>query len=807
MENRSFRKSLAVGVIILFFGINVIPDVIGDNPSFVNTIYVDDDAVPPYDGTLEHPYPSIQDGIDNAFDGDTVFVYSGTYYENVKVNKSIILMGEDKKTTNIDFQKDYFKSIEIKASGTIVKGFTIKRSNSVGGIEISSNNIKITDNIITENLDGIYIPNGINVTISDNIIAYNYWDGISITSNNIKIKDNIIAYNKDHGIEIGGSDNVLQDNQLSSNGGNGIRIHNIENITIGNNVISSNIEAGINLGKFKNGVIYSNTIRKNYYGIYASKIPSVNVDNIIFHNNFVDTKYRHVRDCGDNQWDNGTEGNYWDIFDEPSEGAYDNNNDGIIDLPYYIDGGDNLDRYPLKKPYNYIHYEKPVISITSPPEELIIKGTYSITGTAADDGYIFDVQIKIDDGNWESVTGISNWIYNWDSTTVNKGIHTIYARCNDYEGYSDIAKVTVFTNNTEVVYIDDDFNNMTYGWQIDHFNRILDGIDVISKNGLVYVFNGSYYENVIIEKSLSLIGENKNTTFIEGHTSGDSIKIVADGVTIRNFTLQNCYNNSGVSIFSNDIHVADCIIQGNHRGISAPSEDINFRNVRIENNTIINNNCNCNIPFNGGIRIYSSEKIVIANNVIRNNGRHSILIRGSGADRISNNILEGGYIGLECDSYKNISSNYFLGTKSSAIKCNDGFNFVNKNYIINCGNGISLKGNNNRVFMNNFQDINVAISYGGDSSYNRINENNFIDINNFIKYYDFLGEYSNLYEGNYWNKTRILPKVILELHVFWIISPNPRTPDPGLGIPFVLPTFDMIPAKKPYDIPIPECPR
>ena len=362
------------------------------------------------------------------------------------------------------------------------------------------------------------------------------------------------------------------------------------------------------------------------------------------------------------------------------------------------------------------------------------------------------------------------------------------------------------------IYVDDDNTEGPWDGTQEHpYQYIQDAIDNASDGDTVFVYNGTYYENVIIEKSLSFLGENKNTTIIEGQESGNSINIVADGVTIRNFTLQNCYQNSGVRIFSNNIYLTDCIIQGNKHGISAGSLDIRLRNVRIENNTIVNNG---NEYPKKGIEIYPSEKIVIANNVIRNSGYHSIFIKGSGADRISNNIIEGGTIGLKCDSlglesdsHKNISSNYFFDIEASAIECYDGLNFVNKNYIINCGKGIVLKSNHNRVFMNTFQDINnVVISYGDDSSYNKINENNFVDVNNFIKYEHTTPEYFNSYEHNYWNRPRILPMVILEPHIFWIRLPSSRWPDPGFGIPFVLPTFDIIPAKKPNDIPMPEVP-
>ena len=82
------KKELAVVVIVLFLGISVIPDVIGDNPSFGKTIYVDDDNTQgPWDGTMEHPYQHIQDAIDNSSVGNTIEVFSGTYIENIRIKK------------------------------------------------------------------------------------------------------------------------------------------------------------------------------------------------------------------------------------------------------------------------------------------------------------------------------------------------------------------------------------------------------------------------------------------------------------------------------------------------------------------------------------------------------------------------------------------------------------------------------------------------------------------------------------------------------------------------------------------------
>lgn len=63
----------------------------------ITTIYVDDDNTNgPWYGTLEHPYRFIQDAVDNATNGDAVFVSSGMYQEHVVIATSIQLLGEEK---------------------------------------------------------------------------------------------------------------------------------------------------------------------------------------------------------------------------------------------------------------------------------------------------------------------------------------------------------------------------------------------------------------------------------------------------------------------------------------------------------------------------------------------------------------------------------------------------------------------------------------------------------------------------------------------------------------------------------------
>jgi parallel beta-helix repeat protein len=171
MRNNMFKKGLVLGIIVLFVGAGVIPSTVGIKKE-KTTI-----------ATLDSP-GYIQDLIDNASDGDTIYIPSGTYYENIIINKSISLVGEDKNTTIID-GGGVGSVIHVSADWVNISGFTIQNSEFEygvyhAGIEVHSQYNTIADNIISSNDFGIFGDSSSN-TIIDNVISNNHF-GIGLVN-------------------------------------------------------------------------------------------------------------------------------------------------------------------------------------------------------------------------------------------------------------------------------------------------------------------------------------------------------------------------------------------------------------------------------------------------------------------------------------------------------------------------------------------------------------------------------------------------------------------------------------------------
>lgn len=142
------------------------------------TIYVDDDNTEgPWDGSMDHPYQFIQDGIDHANDGDTVYVFHGHYQENIVVSKSIELLGEDRYASIVGYS--YGGTIvTIVAENVTLSGFSISNCGSApnnAGVIVHTPNNVITNNNFRDNDNyGLYVIGANNQIYHNNFMKNTY---------------------------------------------------------------------------------------------------------------------------------------------------------------------------------------------------------------------------------------------------------------------------------------------------------------------------------------------------------------------------------------------------------------------------------------------------------------------------------------------------------------------------------------------------------------------------------------------------------------------------------------------------------
>jgi parallel beta-helix repeat protein len=220
-------------------------------------------------GSGEGNYTTIQSAINDAVDGDTVFVFddSSPYYENITIDKSINLIGEDKNTTVLDGSKDnytiYVFYVLDDANEVTITGFTIIET--VVAIYIYSNyNTIINNNIFGH--QGIRVYNSIGNNISNNKFVVNY--GIIISdSNENTINNNYIINGRDGGISLGNSSNNIVSKNTIVDMGRGISISGkCENNHINNNILNNITYRCVTIGG-KNNSVYNNIISNSEKGI------------------------------------------------------------------------------------------------------------------------------------------------------------------------------------------------------------------------------------------------------------------------------------------------------------------------------------------------------------------------------------------------------------------------------------------------------------------------------------------------------------------------------------------------------------
>ena len=284
-------------------------------------------------------YPTIGEAISHASAGDTILVQSGVYNENIQIDKSLTLEGQNKADTIImgNGGSTPTSVLTLAANDVTVSGFTIESvtysntSRYAYGIWVEGDNCKITDNIIQNTYIGIFCSTQSSTTITQNTITGSIKDGIRFCAGSqTNISDNNIISNAVSGIALGGYSNTVEGNNLQNNT-RGLGL-GASNSVVFNNTMLSNTESGIFLSGSKN-IIAANEIEANKYGVYITTQGASPSANEIYHNNFVNNFYNAFGNSSYlvESWDNGSQsgGNYWSDYQTKYPAAVENGNSGI----------------------------------------------------------------------------------------------------------------------------------------------------------------------------------------------------------------------------------------------------------------------------------------------------------------------------------------------------------------------------------------------------------------------------------------------------------------------------------------------
>lgn len=376
------------------------------------------------DGSAD--FSKVQDAINAASPGDTIYVFNGTYYENVVVNKTVSLIGEHRHSAIID----------ARAVGDAV------RIEQVDNVTVTNFTIRHGDN-------GVYLSRTQGSIIRNNNVTTNLIRGIlAMYSTRNNFQENIVNNSWQAGIDLaeGSTDNIIQNNIITDCGvGIYLRYNNGNNTVQGNKVQSNS--RGINVGSSNNNRIIGNALTKSSdYGIlvehsngneaYDNIIANNRVagikftggnDNKIYHNNLIDNAQQVLLSISFNIWDDGypSGGNYWsDYIGQDQDG------DGIGDTPYIIDAN-NQDRYPLM-------YQWP--DTTPPTGSISIAGGASYTNSlsvtltlfAEDASGVTKMRFSHDNITWtpwETYFTSKTWVL-----TTGDGTKTVYVQYRDKAG-------------------------------------------------------------------------------------------------------------------------------------------------------------------------------------------------------------------------------------------------------------------------------------------------------------------------------------------------------------------------------------
>jgi hypothetical protein len=349
MKKITIFGSMLVATLVV---ISAFPSAISEG----NTIYVDADG--------EADYTNIQDAIDAASDGDTVFIYNGVYQPstNIHVYKELTLKGESKEGVIVEHETGS-EELSIRAINVEVSTITFRNFRITNQIQfdntIITNNIFIIDNEERHWNPWVILIAGENNEISNNIMTFTgtydgsknpHW-GIFIQCYQSSVINNVIT-----GVGSGTTALHILD-----------RSYWVDDLVKGKNIIEGNTftnnGCGIHLTptlrpEYNSRIIHNNFIDNKENANFVVSLPSVmdiiknNIKRLIYLADTSDTDDSFNSGLSLNYWNE----NYWEDHDVvgPKIISGSLQSPGIINQFFdYVFPWICFDWHPAKEPYDF----------------------------------------------------------------------------------------------------------------------------------------------------------------------------------------------------------------------------------------------------------------------------------------------------------------------------------------------------------------------------------------------------------------------------------------------------------------------
>jgi uncharacterized repeat protein (TIGR01451 family) len=222
-------------------------------------------------------------------------------------------------------------------------------------------------------------------------------------------------------------------------------------------------------------------------------------------------------------------------------------------------------------------------------------------------------------------------------------------------------------------------------------------VDNATAGETICVQNGTYSENVVVNKSLTIRSEYgaSSTTVEANDTTLAVFRVINDSVNISGFTIKNATDAQGILCYDAD----NCTISGNTISNNVAGIHLDKGSVNnLVNNTVLNNIY--------GIYLDSSSYNNLTGNTATNNNYTGIFLDSSSNNTIMGNIVNsnpGGGIYLDSSSGNNLADNTASNNDNGIWLYNSSYNNLTNNKASGNDDGIKLESwsNNNTLMSNN----------------------------------------------------------------------------------------------------------